>query len=140
MATITNAINAGSASAGGIDFYVRNADMVSNNGWTFQVSPDAGTTWNTRLSESFSAASATAMGMAQLSYEESAQSLERIDGLVEEIGNQTELKDSIDLNTRTVDVLIPAEDGGYVLLGLRRPLPAVLRTLPRTVRELVLVR
>lgn len=46
------------------------------------------------------AASATAMGMAQLSYEESAQSLERIDGLVEEIGNQTELKDSIDLNTR----------------------------------------
>ena len=46
------------------------------------------------------AASATTMGMAQLSYEESAQSLERIDGLVEEIGNQTELKDSIDLNTR----------------------------------------
>lgn len=46
------------------------------------------------------AASATAMGMAQLSYEESAQSLERIDGLVEEIGKQTELKDSIDLNTR----------------------------------------
>ena len=46
------------------------------------------------------AASATAMGMAQLSYEEAAQSLERIDGLVEEIGNQTQLKDSIDLNTR----------------------------------------
>ena len=46
------------------------------------------------------AASATAMGMAQLAYEEAAQSLERIDGLVEEIGNQTELKDSIDLNTR----------------------------------------
>ena len=46
------------------------------------------------------AASATAMGMAQLSYEEAAQSLERIDGLVEEIGRQTELKDSIDLNTR----------------------------------------
>ena len=46
------------------------------------------------------AASATAMGMAQLSYEEAAQSLERIDGLVEEIGRQTELTDSIDLNTR----------------------------------------
>ncbi|MBX7207847.1 MAG: sulfatase-like hydrolase/transferase [Verrucomicrobiaceae bacterium] len=59
MATITNAINASAASAGGIDFYVRNADMVSNNGWTFQVSPDGGTTWNTRLSENFSAASAT---------------------------------------------------------------------------------
>lgn len=53
MATITNAINAGTASAGSIDFYVRNADMVSNNGWTFQVSPDGGTTWNTRLSESY---------------------------------------------------------------------------------------
>lgn len=59
MATITNAINAASASAGGIDFYVRNADMVSNNGWTFQVSPDGGTTWNTRLSESFASATAT---------------------------------------------------------------------------------
>jgi type IV secretion system protein VirB5 len=46
------------------------------------------------------AASATAMGMAQLSYEEAAQSLERIDGLVAEIGNQEELKDSVDLNTR----------------------------------------
>ena len=46
------------------------------------------------------AASATAMGMAQLSYEEAAQSLERIDGLVAEICNQEELKDSVDLNTR----------------------------------------
>ena len=52
-----------------------------------------------RIADS-AAASATAMGMAQLSYEEAAQSLERIDGLVEEIGRQTELKDSIDLNTR----------------------------------------
>ena len=59
MATITNPINAAGASAGGIDFYVRNADMVSNNGWTFQVSPDGGTTWTTRLSENFAAASAT---------------------------------------------------------------------------------
>ena len=38
--------------------------------------------------------------MAQLSYEEAAQSLERIDGLVAEIGKQEELKDSVDLNTR----------------------------------------
>ncbi|PZQ96159.1 MAG: hypothetical protein DI533_17130 [Cereibacter sphaeroides] len=46
------------------------------------------------------ATSATAMGMAQLSYEESAQNLERIDGLVAEIANQETLKESIDLNTR----------------------------------------
>jgi len=44
--------------------------------------------------------SATAMGMAQLSYEEAAQSLERIDGLVAEIARQDTLKKSIDLNTR----------------------------------------
>ena len=59
MAAITNAINAGAASAGGIDFYVRNADMVSNNGWTFQVSPDSGATWTTRLSENYAGSSAT---------------------------------------------------------------------------------
>ena len=46
------------------------------------------------------AASATAMGVAQLSYEEAAQSLERIDGLVGEIASQDTLKESIDLNTR----------------------------------------
>ena len=46
------------------------------------------------------ATSVTAMGMAQLSYEESAQSLERIDGLVAEIAKQDTLKESIDLNTR----------------------------------------
>ena len=46
------------------------------------------------------AASATAMGVAQLSYEEAAQSLERIDGLVDEIASQDTLKESIDLNTR----------------------------------------
>ncbi len=44
--------------------------------------------------------SATAMGVAQLSYEEAAQSLARIDGLVAEIANQEGLKESIDLNTR----------------------------------------
>jgi type IV secretion system protein VirB5 len=52
-----------------------------------------------RIAEA-AAASATAMGMAQLSYEEAAQSLERIDGLVAEIANQDTLKESIDLNTR----------------------------------------
>ncbi len=59
MATITNPINASGASAGGIDFYVRNADMVSNNGWAFQVSPAGGANWTTRLSESYANATAT---------------------------------------------------------------------------------
>ena len=52
-----------------------------------------------RIAET-AASSATAMGMAQLSYEEAAQSLARIDGLVAEIARQETLKDSIDLNTR----------------------------------------
>ena len=55
MATTTNAINAGSATAGNVEFYVRTSDLVSNHGWTFQISPDGGTTWNTRLSESYAA-------------------------------------------------------------------------------------
>ncbi len=59
MAALTNAINAGSATAGAVEFYVRNADMVPNNGWTFQVSPDGGTTWNTRLSENYAGSTAT---------------------------------------------------------------------------------
>ena len=59
MATLSSPINSAGASAGGIDFYVRTAGLASNNGWTFQVSPDGGTTWNTRLSESYSAASAS---------------------------------------------------------------------------------
>ena len=46
------------------------------------------------------AANATSMAMAQMSYEEAASSLERIDGLVGEIARQDTLKESIDLNTR----------------------------------------
>lgn len=53
MATTTNAINAASATSGSVEFYVRTADLVTNNGWTFQISPDGGTTWNTRLSETY---------------------------------------------------------------------------------------
>ena len=55
MATTTNAINAATATAGNVEFYLRTADLVSNHGWTFQISPDGGTTWNTRLSENFAA-------------------------------------------------------------------------------------
>ncbi|MEQ8922657.1 MAG: type IV secretion system protein [Marinovum algicola] len=46
------------------------------------------------------AANAMVIGQAQISYEEAARSLERIDGLVEAIGDQDTLKESIDLNTR----------------------------------------
>ena len=46
------------------------------------------------------ATSATAEAAAQLAYEEAAQSLERIDGLVAKISEQSTLKESVDLNTR----------------------------------------
>lgn len=46
------------------------------------------------------AANATAIAAAQLSYEEAASSIERVDGLVSEIASQDTLKESIDLNTR----------------------------------------
>jgi len=52
MAT-SPAINA-AGSAGYVDFYVQTRDMNSlspNNQWAFQVSPDNGTTWNTRFTE-----------------------------------------------------------------------------------------
>ena len=54
MATTTNAINAGTATAGYVEFYVRTSDLLSNNGWTLQISPDGGSNWNTRVSESYS--------------------------------------------------------------------------------------
>ncbi len=53
MITTANAINAGAASAGNVEFYVRTSDLISGNGWTFQVSPDGGSTWNSRVSENY---------------------------------------------------------------------------------------
>ena len=44
--------------------------------------------------------SATAIAAAQLSYEEAETSLERVNGLVDEIARQETLKESVDLNTR----------------------------------------
>lgn len=44
--------------------------------------------------------SATAIAAAQLSYEEAESSLERVNGLVDEIASQETLKESVDLNTR----------------------------------------
>lgn len=46
------------------------------------------------------AVNATAAVAAEISYEEAAESLARIEGLVEEIGRVATLKESIDLNTR----------------------------------------
>jgi arylsulfatase A-like enzyme len=56
MATTTNAINAAGTS-GFVEFYVQTRDLTAtnNHGWEFQVSPDGGTTWNTRLSERWNA-------------------------------------------------------------------------------------
>lgn len=45
-------------------------------------------------------ASATAIAAAQISYEEAEASLERVNGLVDEIAKQETLKESVDLNTR----------------------------------------
>ncbi len=59
MAATTNALSSSAPTAGYVEFYVRTADLFSNNGWTFQLSPDGGTTWNTRLAENFATASAT---------------------------------------------------------------------------------
>lgn len=46
------------------------------------------------------AANAVAVTAAQLSYEEAGESLQRVEGLVDAIGDQETLKESIDLNTR----------------------------------------
>ena len=59
MAETTGVISANAPTAGNVEFWVRNADLFSNNGWTFQISPDGGTTWNTRMSENFASSSAT---------------------------------------------------------------------------------
>ena len=62
MITTTNAINAGAASAGYVEFYVRTSDMISGNGWTLQISPDGGTTWNTRISENYAGSTVSLTG------------------------------------------------------------------------------
>jgi arylsulfatase A-like enzyme len=59
MAQATNVIDAGTATAGNVEFYARNSDLSTGNGWTLQISPDGGTTWNTRMSETFASSSAT---------------------------------------------------------------------------------
>lgn len=52
MITTTNPINA-SGAAGYVEFWVQTRDLAANNncGWAFQVSPDNGATWATRLGE-----------------------------------------------------------------------------------------
>jgi bilirubin oxidase len=62
MATITNPINATSATTGTVQFYAQTQNFVSNNGWAFQVSPDGGTTWNTRISENYAGETVTVAG------------------------------------------------------------------------------
>ena len=57
MVETTSAINAGSASAGNIEFYVRNADLAAGHGWTLDIFD--GTTWQPRMSETYAGSSAT---------------------------------------------------------------------------------
>ena len=52
MVTTTNAIPA-SGLSGSLQFYVQSQNFTAGNGWTMQLSPDGGTTWNTRVSESY---------------------------------------------------------------------------------------
>ena len=58
MIQTTNPISTTGALSGFVEFYVQALNLVPNNGWQFQVSPDGGTTWNTRLSENYTGASA----------------------------------------------------------------------------------
>ena len=58
MATLTNPINASGAVSGTVDFFVRTNAFVASNGWTFQVSPDGGSTWVTRASETYASTTA----------------------------------------------------------------------------------
>jgi len=54
-------INAAGTS-GYVDFYVQTRDLNSlspNNQWAFQVSPDGGTTWNTRFTEDWTGSTVT---------------------------------------------------------------------------------
>ena len=52
MATTTNSIPA-AGTLGTVQFYVQTQNLISNNGWTMQLSPDGGTTWNTRAGETY---------------------------------------------------------------------------------------
>lgn len=65
MFATTNPVNAsgtvftsGSTTTDYVEFSVRTADLVSNNGWQFQIAPD-GTNYTTRLTETFATSSAT---------------------------------------------------------------------------------
>jgi arylsulfatase A-like enzyme len=52
MVTTTNAIPA-SGLSGSLQFYAQSQNFTAGNGWTMQLSPDGGATWNTRVSESY---------------------------------------------------------------------------------------
>ena len=55
MAESPAIVSAGTPTAGSIDFYVRNADLITGGGWTLQISPDGNAAnYVTRVAESFS--------------------------------------------------------------------------------------
>jgi arylsulfatase A-like enzyme len=61
MVTTTNAIPA-SGLSGTLQFYVQTQNFTAGNGWTLQLSPDGGTTWNTRVSESYASTTVNLSG------------------------------------------------------------------------------
>lgn len=77
-------------------------DQLKAAGFTPEVMQGLATSTNPKapLIASSAAANVTGMATAQASYEESQQAMQRIDGLVQEIGQTQTLKESVDLNTR----------------------------------------
>lgn len=57
MIATTNGINLTGGSAGYVEFYLATSSLAATNNcqWAFQVSPDGGATWSTRLSENWNA-------------------------------------------------------------------------------------
>ena len=62
MFTTSTSLNASAASSGYVEFYARTTSLISGNGYTFQISPDGGTTWNTRVSETYAGSTVTLTG------------------------------------------------------------------------------
>ena len=108
MAATTNAINLGSATAGYVEFYVRTSDFVSNNGWTMQIFPDGGTTWNTRAGENFATTTTINHGFI----------LKHYDLVAADMTRNTKLRFQFSGYVPTPPVRIPLFDIDDVIVGI----------------------
>gem|GEM_PF-241924 len=101
MVATANSIQAAGTS-GTVEFWVQTLTLDATDGWTFQVSPDAGTTWNTRLSE------LTGSSHAYQKYTYSLASSERVSTLklrFQFVGGGTGDDDRIDVDQITVSLV-----------------------------------